>query len=395
MASQRTSSMTSLHKAGFMAAIALAILLGPGQATADDTVFRVADVSVDATANNANAARALALAEGHSLAFRRLIARIVQTGDDANVPRLSDAEVAPMVRSFEVDNEKTSSVRYLARLTFQFDRGPVRRFLRAIGTPFAETRGRQTLILPVLRTAGAYLLWDEPNLWREAWANLPETGALVPLITPLGDLQDVQDISAAQAAGGNSNRLEAIAKRYDAPELVVAIAALSRGDNGRSVVQVALNHYGEGADDQTIIQNYQSSATETVVQLIQSAAFRTAERIQDAWKARHMLRFDEENQLEAVVPLAGLAQWAQISRALREIPSIEQSQVLSLSRREARIRLRYYGDHTRLASALVRKDLRLSQEDESWVLRLAGQNEPQDQPETPKTVEQVPGSGSE
>lgn len=361
----------AIRMAGFVVAISVVAGLARGIAVADESVFRVADVSVDATANNATAAREFALGEGHSLAFQRLIERIVRAVDTASVPRLGHAEVAPMVRSFEVDNEKTSSVRYLARLTFQFDREAVRRFLRAIAVPFAETRGVQTLVLPVFRSAGTYLLRDEPNPWREAWTNLPETGELVPLMTPLGDLQDVQDISAAQAAGGNPMRLQAIAERYRAAEVVVAVAALRRGANRRPVIQVALSRYGADADEQTLIQSYQATASETVDQLIQTAAYRTARSIQDAWKARHLLRFDQENQLEAVVPIAGLAQWVRITRALAEIPSIEQSQILSLSRSQARIRLRYYGDPHQLAGALVRKDLRLSQEDDAWVLRLA------------------------
>ena len=265
----------AIRMAGFVVAISVVAGLARGIAVADESVFRVADVSVDATANNATAAREFALGEGHSLAFQRLIERIVRAVDTASVPRLGHAEVAPMVRSFEVDNEKTSSVRYLARLTFQFDREAVRRFLRAIAVPFAETRGVQTLVLPVFRSAGTYLLRDEPNPWREAWTNLPETGELVPLMTPLGDLQDVQDISAAQAAGGNPMRLQAIAERYRAAEVVVAVAALRRGANRRPVIQVALSRYGADADEQTLIQSYQATASETVDQLIQTAAYRT------------------------------------------------------------------------------------------------------------------------
>lgn len=380
----------AIRMAGLVVAIFVMASFGRGVAVADESVFRIADVLVDATAKNATAAREFALGEGHSLAFQRLIDRIVRAADTPAVPRLSHAEVAPMVRSFEVDNEKTSSVRYLARLTFQFDRNAVRRFLRAIGVPFAETRGVQTLVLPVFRSAGTYLLWDEPNLWRDAWANLPETGELVPLLTPLGDLQDVQDIGAAQAAGGNPTRLQAIAGRYRAAEVVVAVAALSRGADGRTVVQVALSRYGEKVDEQTLIQSYQATATETVDQLIQTAAYRTSRSIQDAWKARHLLRFDQENQLEALVPIAGLAEWVQISRALAEIPSIEQSQILSLSRREARIRLRYFGDQYQLAGALVRMDLRLSQEDEAWVLRLASKGAAPNSPGTANPGTEIP-----
>ena len=358
-------------RAGGLAAALFAAAGAAGPSAADDSVFRIAGVAVDATAENANAAREIAIAQGHALAFRRLVDRIVRTADARNVPRLGHAEVAPMVRGFEVADEKTSRVRYLARLSFQFDRDSVRRFLRSIDIAFAETRGRPTLVLPVLRSAGVYLLWDTPNPWREVWSNLPETGDLVPLIMPLGDLRDVRDIGAAQAARGNPSRLRAIAERYDAAEVAVAVAALSRGFDRRALVQVTVSRYGDNADDRTIVGSYRAAAAETVDQLVRSAARQTARQLQEAWKARHLLRFDRENRLEAVVPIAGLAQWVRISRALTEIPSIEQSRILSLSRGQARVRLRYYGDRRQLDGALARADLRLSRRDGGWVLRSA------------------------
>ncbi len=373
-------------RAGGLAAALFAAAGVAGPAAADDSVFRIAGVAVDATAETVNAAREIAIARGHALAFRRLVARIVRTADAQRVPGLSHAEVAPMVRSFEVADEKTSTVRYLARLSFQFDRGSVRRFLRANGTPFAETRGRPTLVLPVLRSAGTYLLWDEPNPWREAWSKLPDTGDLVPLITPRGDLMDVRDIGAAQAVSGKPSRLQAIATRYAAAEVAVAVAVLSRGIDGRASVQVTVNRYGEDSHDPTIIGSYRAAAAETVDELVQSAARQTAHGLQEAWKARHLLRFDQENQIQAAVPIAGLARWVRVSRALTEIPSIEESRVLSLSRSRARIRLRYYGEPPQLARALARKDLRLSREGGGWVLRPVRRDPDDDTPALPGGV---------
>ena len=76
-------------------AIVLAALAAPPAAIAAETasgeesdIFTVLDVSVDATAENAAAARVLARAQGHVTAYQRLINRLV--------PRPSDtSEAAP------------------------------------------------------------------------------------------------------------------------------------------------------------------------------------------------------------------------------------------------------------------------------------------------------------
>ena len=205
-----------------------AIAAGPAFAR-DASVFLVRDVAVDASAENATHARDIALAEGHAVAFRRLIERIVPEAAVGTVPPLEAGGIAPLVQSFEVDGEKTSRVRYLARLTFQFDRAAVRRFLHSRGVRFAVTRAKPRLVLPVLRMAGVYLLWDRPNPWREAWAGLSEADGLVPLAIPSGDLRDLRDISARQAVSGDSARLRAIAERYGAGSVAVMVATPGRG----------------------------------------------------------------------------------------------------------------------------------------------------------------------
>lgn len=347
----------------------------------DASVFLVRDVAVDATAENATDARDRALAEGHSVAFRRLIARIVPMDAARRVPELDAAAIAPLVQSFEVDGEKTSRVRYLARLTFRFDRASLRRFLRAGGVPFAETKSKPLLILPVLRAAGVYLLWDRPNRWREAWAGLPRGGELVPLLLPAGDLQDLRDISARQAVSGDPARLRAIARRYGAASIAVAVASLPRAGQSPPAMRVSVTSRGADSGRRTFVESYPTDPAATAEENFRATASSVIRRIQEEWKSGNLLFFDREGQIDAAVPVSGLDEWVAISRALSDTPSSDGTQVLSLSRDAVRVRLRYFGDADGFQAALRRNDLHLSRGDEGWVLRrggddAAGANEP-------------------
>ena len=358
-----------------MAAVLLAwsVLAGAHPARADRaSVFLVSDVAVDAKAENATDARDKALAEGHRLAFRRLIARLVPLEAARTVPKLDPAAIASLVQSFEVGDEKTSRVRYLARLTFRFDRAALRRFLRGRGVPFTATASGPVLVLPVLRSAGTHLLWDRPNPWREAWVGLPRAGELVPLLSPAGDLQDIRDISARQATSSDPTRLRAIAKRYGAASVAVMVASRHRAGAAPPGIRVSVTSHGAEQDKRTFVESHPVDPSVSMDENFRIAASRIARRIQESWKSGNLLVFDREGEVDAVVRVSGLDEWVAISRALSDTPSSDGTQVLSLSRHAVRVRLRYFGDADGFQAALRRNDLYLSLGDEGWMLSRGG-----------------------
>ena len=370
---------------GLVPLLVAIVVAGPALAR-DASVFLVRDVAVDASAENATQARDIALAEGHAVAFRRLIERIVPEAAVGTVPPLEAGGIAPLVQSFEVDGEKTSRVRYLARLTFQFDRAAVRRFLHSRGVRFAVTRAKPRLVLPVLRMAGVYLLWDRPNPWREAWAGLSEADGLVPLAIPSGDLKDLRDISARQAVSGDSARLRAIAERYGAGSVAVMVATPGRGGRSPLAINVSTVTHGTRDGGRPEVETFPVDPAETVDRQFRSVASRVARRIQEAWKSSNLLFFDRGGQIEATVPVSGLEEWVAISRALSDTPSTHEARVLSASRDAVRVRLRYFGDADGFQAALRRNDLHLRRGDAGWILTRAAPG---------RAAEQAgPGSGS-
>ena len=106
--------------------------------TGDESVYSVTDVAVDVTADSAAHARDQAITQAQRLAFGQLLERI---GVDAAVgAKLSDDDIATLVQNFEVQNERTSSVRYLGIFTVQFKPNAVRTYLSGRGTNFTEER---------------------------------------------------------------------------------------------------------------------------------------------------------------------------------------------------------------------------------------------------------------
>jgi hypothetical protein len=354
---------------GLLAVVLFAVSTRPAPAQEQD-VFTVANVAVDVTAETATQARARALAGAHGTAFAQLIGRLVPTARRAEVPALAGGQLESFVRDFEIAGEKTSPVRYIASLTFRFKPDSVRQFLRRANIPFAETQSKPMVVLPVYRLAGAYLLWDDPNPWREAWHSAVPVDGLVPIVVPPGDLADIGEISAEQAVRGRSDRLRAIAGRYGASDVALALATPGIGTGGSArALQVTTTRFGLGGSERTTVRNYSATGDQALEDLIVSAARSTSDQIQEEWKQENLLRPDAEAELIAAVPVSDITDLVDVERRLSGIGVVRRVVVVSVTRSEARLRLQYVGDRDRLAIALAQKDLSLVGENERWTLR--------------------------
>jgi hypothetical protein len=353
----------------FGAPIAVAITPAAVHAQSEN-VYTVADVAVDQTAETASAAREQAIATGHRLAFARLVARIVPAEKRAQLPALAQRDIVPLVLSFEIEEEKRSSVRYLGKLKFRFRRMDVRRFLQTSGVNFAETRSKSVLLLPVYAFAGAKLLWDDPNPWLAAWNAVPPSDGLVPVRLPVGDLADVRDISAEQASAGAEEQLTLIAERYGASAVLVAEASVSvdAGTGARSV-NVSTRYFGGTSADRTAVRSFSYSEGDTDEAVIGRAAQEVAVQIEEDWKQENLIRFDNLNSLVADISLSELRQWVEMRERLRKIAFLQRWQLVAVSRRNASVQLTYYGDAEQLRIALAQRDLVLEQGAVNWTLR--------------------------
>jgi hypothetical protein len=336
-------------------------------------IFQVSGVEVDVTAETAAAAREQALREGEVLAFRRLLERLTLRVDYGALPRLGFREIESYVKDFSVEQEKTSSVRYLARLNVRFKPEDMRRLLIESGLPFAETPSKPVLVLPVFQAIAALLLWDDPNPWFEAWKALPSADGLVPLLLPLGDLADIAAIGAEQAIDGDTQRLDAVSQRYAAGETLVARAILGiEPRRGTPRIEVYVTRYGSGLDQETTVSAFAAEAGESRQALLDRAAAEVARQIEDAWKEATVLHFDDTAVIAVTVPIDGLAAWLTVRRRLTSVAAVRKVDLVLLSRDEVRINLHYIGEPEQLILALEQTDLVLREESGSWFLEPAG-----------------------
>jgi hypothetical protein len=304
------------------------------------------------------------LDRAHVTAFDRLLERLVPRSDLDRVPDVSADRIAGFTRDFEVFNERTSDVRYLAEVTFRFRPDSVRQFLRENAIAFAQARSKPVVVLPLWGSGSDARLWDDPNPWRRAWADRAEQVGLVPMTVPLGDLGDIRAVSAQQALAADRDALAAIAGRYGADDVIVTQAQLAGDPEAfTGSMKVTTARIGTPKMERTLVDNVQQRRDEPLEEMLARAADRVAVDVEETWKRANLIDFERQNRLRVEVPLDGLQRWVEVRRRLGAVARISAAEVHALARSTARVEIGYYGSRDQLALALSQQDLVLEPAD--------------------------------
>ena len=346
--------------------------VGPGPVTAKE-MFVANAMPVDVTAANVTEARERGLTQGRVNGFRKVIERIVAREDIARVPQLNATQIIDIVRDFSIANERSSAVRYLADLTVRFDSAAVRRVLRNANIPFTETLSKPLVVVPLMRegAGGRWVLWEQSNAWRDAWAKVPRDLGLVPFVVPAGDREDMSALTAEQAAGKDLAALNALAARYGAGGTVLAMATVA-GDT----VQISMAELRSDLPSEDISLTQGAEAGQTRDDLMAAAARAAGTTVQDNWKRRNRVAFGGTTQITALVPVADIKEWLTVKSRLDEVPLIDRLELQAMTRDRTQVTLYYSGAQRQLELAMSQHDLTLAQQNGVWIIQARGGTSP-------------------
>jgi hypothetical protein len=319
-------------------------------------MFTVTGVKVDATAESATAARDLAMAQGRPLAWTKIYRRVTASANWSKQPKLDDNAMLRMVRSFEVSNERRSSTRYLAEVTYHFNAAAVRGLLRQSGIAYTETRARPALVVPVVAGAAGV---DPMSAWAMAWKDPLLQQGLVPFVLPAADAQDMEILSRPDLAQADWASLAPLARRYNAAEVIVAVAS----EDAKTVQMVEISATARTPASFAYANSTFAADAEVV-----------AEKAYETWKTRSAVNFASRAQLTADVRFDSLDDWAKIRKQLGAVKAVADMDVTGIALHEAEIQLVYFGRPEQLRDALAQQNLSLGNADGQFTLQLAGKS---------------------
>jgi hypothetical protein len=361
-------------------------LLQTVPANGADSVYDVANISVDTTAKDAVAARAQGMAEAEMRAIKIVFQRVLPAGAAEQLPPLTKEDVEGMVTGVSIRKEQSSTTRYIATLDVRFNEQAVKQYLYNQGIGFSEARASLISILPLMIVDGEV---KGEGSWRQAWEALDLSNSITPatILRPRPNL-DAEAIKAMLA--GNKQGFEAMQGEYGYGPLIIAVGQVSDGKFETRLV---------GTDSVGAIDFGRSDDVEGSAKAVAREAANIAFGIiENRWKTTQSggvlpsetgyeegvpqdpnipLDPSEQPQTSAEVPrnvvaeveFSGLKNWQDIRSRLTQVAGIQALEINSLSARTASITFDYAGPLDQLQTVLTQNGFLLDERDGTFVLR--------------------------
>lgn len=352
------------------------VLLAGVQATYASTnaIYTVHDVKVDVTAKSAVEAREQARSQAQRQAFDILITRLVSETVAEQFNEFDDAFIGTLVQDFEVTNEKTSNVRYIGTYTFRFKKNAVQEILTNNNYAYTDVGSRPILILPFYHNGIQTVIWDAQNPWMKAWNDGASFQGLVPVIIPIGDLQDTSDIQNNQALSYAPERLSSMVQRYGAGEAIVMLALPQWSNTQGTPPAPAQNGTVITPDNITIMMyrtdtqtpelanrlNVSASDAKQGENIFDAAVRETQNQLRKDWKSKTVVSNTSENTVEARVQFRSMGEWIETQRALKQVQGVQSINVLTLTPQKADLSIVFRGSESRLRLALAQANIILT-----------------------------------
>lgn len=352
----------------------------------DSSFYTVENVSVDVMDDTVLVARDKALSESQKRALSILLERL--SGRplsfwESTLNSLTEAEISNLVADFETTHEKSSSTRYKATLTYRFKKNDVDAFLSQKGLTPLEIIKEPVLIIPILKIEDKAYLWEDENLWRRLWQEGSLPFSELPLLTPLGDLEDMQALDISQALTEDHKALEALSERYKATGgALVVIASLpepsSSSDDTSHPVTITVLGSLVSPPGSLNPPPLTPLPQETMSSLLDKALKEIINSLNMFWKQGILKGSFKKEALFCKVPLYSPHDWFSIRTHLENLKKnhiISDFSVEKLRSQDVSLHLSFRGDPTSLSTSFQKENLDLIQKDGGWVLLQKNHND--------------------
>lgn len=393
----------------FMTIIAMPLYANATAVAAGDN-YTVQNVAVDVQGENAIDARDKALTKARRDAFDIIAGRLLNAEEKSRLGAVDDSTINSMVYDFEINREKFSKNRYLASVNVRFNERAVQSYFMPYmpqdnynygydGSGYGQNQGYNTqtydydygqtqtptvtsapsasdvgLILPWFKQNQQTTLWQDTNPWMEAWKQWTQTEQAkeMRLLTPIGDLTDMQLFNPEQPLNYDQTALIRLLERYGAGYAIIAMAdPLPNG-----MLNVTL-YQSTTANPRFIDKIVAPAGTMNGAAAYFPAIWQSAKKAKETpasytasygdtgtvGQPANIPPFARDNTVlvpfEAEIALANIQQWVGIKQSLSQMPGMQDMQVKSLSAGKAVVGFRYAGDVESLNAALTRKGMNI------------------------------------
>lgn len=214
--------------------------IAPTAASAD---IEVSGITVDVTAETAEAARAKGWREAQRKAWEKV-----------KGPKISDGQLDGLVSAIVIERERLGPNRYIATLGVVFDR---QRAAGYLGGAQQAVRSAPMLLIPVQISGGAYTTFEQRSAWQRAWADFNPGASRIDYVRPSGAGGDSLLINFGQAGRRSRAWWRSTLDQYGAADALMAYARLDHQFPGGPVTGTFTARYGP---DSRMLESFELTA---------------------------------------------------------------------------------------------------------------------------------------
>jgi len=329
--------------------VLLAVLLGAGlflavPARAQGSLYTVPGVHVDASAASSSEALTAAMAQGRGKAFQILYRRLTRQSDWARQPALDMPALLRLSRGYTVANERRSTTRYVADVTYIFNPDAVARLLRSQGIAYSQGAAKRILVIAM-----------SPGVSHGPWASALSAPAFRDSLVPftVSPPEDDAVLASVDFDAATWNDVSAAAAKNHVSEVALVQALYANG-------KVTVNIKRLGAGEAPTRTSLDVPLLQTVGTTYPAAAQAAVRAIEDMWKNRSAVDFSQRGRLTVDVRIASLEQWGGIQAQLAQIGTITNVTVTAMDIGYARLTIAYVGGLDQLRETLAGAGLALN-----------------------------------
>jgi hypothetical protein len=345
--------MTFRTIALFAAALLFAVPISfTGAAQAQEALYTVSNIHVDATAASSSEALNAAVAQGRAKAFQILYRRLTRQADWGRQPPMDSAALLRLSRGTTTSNERRSTTRYVADVTYMFNPTAVARALRAAQIAFSQGQAKPILVIPM-----------SPGVSHGPWAQALMSPAFHDSQVPftVSGAEDDATLAALNFDAASWNDVAGLAAKYHVTEVGLVQAVYANG-------KMTVNIRRLSATEQPSKTSLDVPMQQTVGTTYPAAAQAAVRAMEDMWKTRSVIDFNQHGHLTADVHIASLEQWGEIQTALASVGNVTNLTVTAMDISYARVNLTYQGGLEQLREAFAGAGLTLTNHGGQWTL---------------------------
>ena len=328
----------------------LIILLTFSTAQASSPLY-FTDINVDVTADNAAKARDIAMTQANRQALMSISANFTNKEGLEVLNRLTDEQLLNFIKETTVLEEKTSNVRYMAKLRISANDEILRQYLQEKNVPLVISSAAHILIIPIYReTANSpALLWEKENIWRTIWEQNPPTIGSIQFSTLkqtdamlLNNAQEALSLNPyiyKQLLASNNGNDVYIVEAYFTNETTLTISIITPQTGKRQIFSVSGPHNNE---------------------LFKQASVETALRLSDQQKGRSVVTSNTIDSITVLYKYNNLASWLKNEKKISAVTAVRDIEINAIGNGRIQFKIHFIGDFNILQNALQAKNLQLT-----------------------------------